>query len=235
VARGAKVIVLDDAFQHLGVVRDLDIVLLAAESLHGPRRTLPAGPWREKGEALARGDIGVVTRKRSSTEEARHAVRWMQERLRPGCRVAVAELRLGGFEGLRSGVAYHRSFVHGARVVAAAGVGDPGSFAAQLRALGARVDLRPFQDHHRYDARDARRLALDGQGADYVVMTAKDAVKMRCLWPADAAEPLVGVLEVCWERGEAEVERALNQVSWRRRVTDAPGTNIRGGESRFHQ
>jgi tetraacyldisaccharide 4'-kinase len=234
-AAGADVIVLDDGFQHLEVARDLDIVLLSAESLNGPLRSFPAGPWRERGDALARGDIGVVTRKSATIEQAHQTVRWMGERLRPGCRVAVAELRLGGFEGLRSGAAYPRSCVRGARVVAAAGIGDPRSFGAQLRALGARVDLRSFRDHHPYDAGDARRLARDGRDADYVVMTAKDAVKMRRLWPADAAEPLVGVLEVCWEDAEAEVERALNQVSWRRRATDAPGTNIRGGESRFHQ
>jgi tetraacyldisaccharide-1-P 4'-kinase len=120
-------------------------------------------------------------------------------------------------------------------VLAAAGIGDPEAFGAQLRALGAAVELRAFRDHYAYDASDARRLAVDGQAADQVVMTEKDAVKLRQLWPEDVAEPLVGVLEVCWENAGEEIEHALNQVWLRGRATDAPRTTTRGGESRSHQ
>jgi tetraacyldisaccharide-1-P 4'-kinase len=176
-----------------------------------------------------------VTRKWSATGEVHNAARWMQERLRPRGRVAVAELRLAGFEGLRSGVAYDASIVRGTRVLAAAGIGDPEAFRAQLRALGASVELRAFRDHHPYDASDARQLALHGRAADQVVMTEKDAVKLRQLWPADMAEPLVGVLEVRWEDGGEEIEHALNQVVLRRGATDIPETTTRGGESRSHQ
>src|SRR6185437_5935989 len=44
-AAGRDVVVLDDAFQHRGAKRDVDVVLLSAD-LAGPVRQLPAGPWR---------------------------------------------------------------------------------------------------------------------------------------------------------------------------------------------
>jgi len=49
-------------------------------------------------------------------------------------------------------------------------------------------------------------------GVDYVVVTEKDAVKLRARWPADAPEPLVAELDVHWERNEAAVVRALDTL-----------------------
>jgi len=51
---GAQLILLDDGFQHRPIYRDLDLVLLSAEYPFGNGRLLPAGPLREKPEALAR-------------------------------------------------------------------------------------------------------------------------------------------------------------------------------------
>jgi tetraacyldisaccharide-1-P 4'-kinase len=48
---------------------------------------------------------------------------------------------------------------------------------------------------------------------DYVVVTEKDAVKLRARWPDEAPEPLVAVLEVEWERNGEAVERALSAVT----------------------
>ena len=63
VARGAKVLVLDDAYQRLDVGRDLNIAVVSAESSRAVRWTLPAGPWREGWNALRRADLVIITRK----------------------------------------------------------------------------------------------------------------------------------------------------------------------------
>ncbi len=223
---GAQVLVLDDAFQRLGVARDLDIVLVSAESLQRSGRTLPAGPWREPGSALGRADLGVITRKRATPGDAARAARWMGSRLRPECPVAVAELALGGFAGLRTSTPHQLAIVRDARVLAVAGIGDPSSFGAQLRGLDAKIDLRAFRDHHRYDAADVRALLAASRHADYVVMTGKDAVKLRQLWPAETPEPLVAALDVRWEVAGEEVERALERLLVRRRTADVRGVSI---------
>ena len=98
------------------------------------------------------------------------------------------------------------------RVVVAAGISDPVSFAAQIRALGASVQLMAYQDHHAYPPSDVTRLARAAKDADYVVVTEKDAVKLRNRWPADAAEPLVAQLALRWEFNGDAVRRVLEGV-----------------------
>jgi tetraacyldisaccharide 4'-kinase len=211
---GASVLVLDDAFQHLRVARDLNIVVVSAESADAAPWTLPAGPWRESWRAVDRADWLVVTRKRASPE----AVAALVERLGAARRelpLSVAHLALVGFEGMQTGEERAVEIVAGRRVLAAAGVGDPASLAAQLAALGASVQLVVYQDHHAYSAADVGALLRAGAGADYVVVTEKDAVKLRGVWPRDASEPLVAQLRVSWERNGAPLERAVDAVGAR--------------------
>jgi tetraacyldisaccharide-1-P 4'-kinase len=102
------------------------------------------------------------------------------------------------------------ALVQGRRVTAAAGIADPHSFAGQLQALGASVQLLAYQDHHRYSSEDLERLVRASVEADYVVVTEKDAVKLRDRWPHEAPEPLVAALTVRWERNGRQLEQALD-------------------------
>jgi tetraacyldisaccharide 4'-kinase len=208
---GADTLVLDDAYQLLGLVPDLNIVVISAESVVGSPWPLPAGPWRERWDALDRADMIVVTRKRCSAEHA-SALADVLGRARPAVPVCTACLVLERLDGMQSGTRRDLAGLAGRRVVAAAGVADPESFAAQLRALGASVQLVAYQDHHRFMPADVRRLARLAAERDNVVVTEKDAVKLRAVWPGDAPEPLVAVLAVRWERNGPALEQALNDV-----------------------
>jgi tetraacyldisaccharide 4'-kinase len=208
-ARGAMVLILDDAFQLLGVARDLNIALMSAETMDAPRWTLPAGPWRESLRALARADWIVVTRK--CVEQAAAAALADDVASRHGGRpVAVAYLALERLEGLESGTRHAPAELAERRVLAAAGIADPGTFGAQLSALGAVVRVAAYRDHHAYSDADVRRLVRASAAADYVVVTEKDAVKLRGRWPRSAAEPLVAVQGVRWERHGRAFEQALD-------------------------
>ncbi len=212
VDRGAEVIVLDDAYQRLDVARDLNIAVVSAESSRAVRWTLPAGPWREGWRALRRADLVVITRKRAG----RAAAQDVAERVRraaPRGGIAVAHLGIRSFRRLHTGSRVQPEELAGARVLASAGVGDPEAFADQCRDLGARVRLVPWRDHHRYSETEVRRLLHAADEVDYVVVTEKDAAKLRGRWPEEAAEPLVAALDVRWERGRAMVETALDAVA----------------------
>jgi len=153
----------------------------------------------------------VVTRRRAAVAEsralaARIAARW------PGAVVATVQLALDGLAGLRSGRRVDLSALAKKRVIVAAGIADPVSFAAQVRAFGASVQLTAYQDHHAYPPGDVARLARAAKDADYVVVTEKDAVKLRSRWPADAPEPLVAELALRWELNGDAVERVLEGV-----------------------
>jgi len=209
---GAGALVLDDAFQLLSVRRDLNLALVAAEQLDYSPWLLPAGPWREGWGALRRADGIIVTRKRASPAATaaladRLAARW------PGKPVGVVHLALTGFGSLRTGRVLPEGALQGKRVLAAAGVADPDSFAAQLRERAAAVQLVAYQDHHAYSDADVAVLLNAAATTDYVVVTEKDAVKLRPRWPADAREPLVAVLGVRWERGQHAIEVLLSTLT----------------------
>src|SRR2546425_11448511 len=65
-AQGAQVLVLDDAYQLLGVGRDLNIAVVSAESAAASPWPLPAGPWREGRGAPDRAGLIVVTPKNAA-------------------------------------------------------------------------------------------------------------------------------------------------------------------------
>ncbi len=209
VSRGAQVIVLDDAFQRLDIGRDLDVAVVSAESSRAARWTLPAGPWREGWAALRRADLVVVTRKRADRATALAVAHRIHETA-PAARLAMARLGIVGFHSLISEQRFPAEVLSGGRVLASAGIADPDAFADQCEQLGAQVRLVRFSDHHRYADSDVRRLLHAASQVDYVVVTQKDAVKLRHRWPATAPEPLVAQLGVFWERGRAAVETALN-------------------------
>ena len=126
--------------------------------------------------------------------------------------MVVAHLALRVCEEMVSGRAVPLERLVGTRVLASAGIADPAGFAAQIRELGATVQLVSYQDHHPYSTADLERLVRFTGEADYVVVTEKDAVKLRHRWPPGAREPLVALLDVVWTHNGTMLERALASV-----------------------
>ena len=199
-AEGAQVLVLDDAYQRLDVWRDLNIAVVSAETTRAVPWSLPAGPWREGLHALDRADALIVTRKRADAASAMG--------LRP--RSGAADSRAGRRgESRRPALRGHAERPRGRvgtssigkRVVAASAIGDPEAFIAQTKATGAQVQVATWNDHHGYRDEDVAWLARAARKADLVVITQKDAVKLRDRWPASVPEPLVAALDLTWEEG----------------------------------
>jgi tetraacyldisaccharide 4'-kinase len=209
-ARGANVLVLDDAYQRLDVRRDLNLAVVSAETTRAVRWSLPAGPWREGLHALDRADAIVVTRKRASSEAAQALAADLQGRIAGP--VAVAHLGLRYLEGMVSGARQPASVLAGKRVVAASGIADPDAFVAQTKATGAAVQVATWKDHHAYRDEDVAWLAHAARRADHVVITQKDAVKLRNRWPNSVPEPLVAMLDLEWEEGGDRIAAALDAV-----------------------
>jgi len=208
--RGAQVLVLDDAYQRLDVRRDLNIAVVSAETTRAVRWPLPAGPWREGLSALDRADAVIVTRKRATAEAALALAADLQARVSGP--IAIAHLGLRYLEGMVSGTRRPASALSGKRVVAASGIADPDAFVAQTKATGAAVQVATWKDHHAYRDEDVAWLAHAARRADHVVITQKDAVKLRNRWPNSVPEPLVAMLDLEWEEGGERIADALNAV-----------------------
>jgi tetraacyldisaccharide 4'-kinase len=74
------------------------------------------------------------------------------------------------------------------------------------------VRLRVFRDHYPFDREDAALLARDGEGADFVVCTLKDAVKLAPVWPRTGPGLWYLSQQVILERGRPVLERLIDGV-----------------------
>ena len=207
---GATVLVLDDAFQLRQVWRDYNIAVVSAETSRAVPWPLPAGPWREGLAALERADALIVTRKRADAQVAAELAARLARRVRGP--TGIVHLGVRRYEGLLSSRAVPSEQLTGSRVVAAAAIADPDAFIAQTKATGAQVQVATWRDHHEFRDEDVAWLAKAARKADYLIITQKDAVKLRDRWPASVPEPLVAVLDVEWEAGEAEFGAALDAI-----------------------
>ena len=159
-------------------------LVVSAETTRAVRWPLPAGPWRE-------GLGGARPGRRGDRHpEAGHAGgrrwRWPPS-WRTGSTGPVAIAHLGLRHARRAGRAAPvgpADTLAGKRVVAASGIADPDAFVAQTKATGAAVQVATWKDHHDYRDEDVAWLAHAARRADHVVITQKDAVKLRDRWPA---------------------------------------------------
>jgi tetraacyldisaccharide-1-P 4'-kinase len=76
--------------------------------------------------------------------------------------------------------------------VAASAIADPDAFVAQTKGHRAQVQVATWKDHHDFRDQDLAWLAKAARKADFVVVTQKDAVKLRDRWPASAARAAGG-------------------------------------------
>ena len=213
VAKGCDVVVLDDAFQHRRLRRDLDVVLVAVEAWDPAPRLLPRGPWREDVSALARADAIVLTRKSASAARAGEVAAEVA-RVAPGKPVAVCHLAPSRLMPLHGGGPRKLAWLRAREVLAVAALAQPGPFFDTLRDAGARVEEDASPDHHPFSAVDAARIQARAEGRT-IVMTHKDAVKLRGLLPA-STEALVLEQAVRIEAGGDALDAALRGALERR-------------------
>jgi tetraacyldisaccharide 4'-kinase len=162
---------LDDGYQHLRLRRDLNILLLDAGRPFGNGWTLPAGLLRESPAAVRRADVVVFTRADRGTP-------CLDIPDIPTCR---SSHRLTGVVVLAGGDISPFSVLAKRKGVACAGIADPETFFDALVQQGLTLSATlSFGDHCCYgEAERAEiRRAVHESGADYLITTEKDAVKL---------------------------------------------------------
>jgi tetraacyldisaccharide 4'-kinase len=208
-AHGADIVVLDDAFQHRRIARNADIVILSAEQLLRPHRMLPAGPWRERLPAARRADLLVVTRKSARAADTERATDMVRIAI-PDVPIVVAYLAPDKLIASDDSImAIDR--LRGAPVVAIGAIGEPELFKAQLEALGARVSLNAFRDHHPFSDDEISAIAAGVPADGFAVCTLKDAVKLASRWPGPSRLWYVSQ-QLVVEQGAEEIDRLLKRV-----------------------
>ncbi|MCF8044289.1 MAG: tetraacyldisaccharide 4'-kinase [Desulfarculaceae bacterium] len=182
-------VILDDAFQHLRLSRDLDILLCDFEKPLGNNRLLPAGKLREPFEkAVKRADIIVLTRspclELSAEPKSPQAIsRLLSDR--PVFFTAHAPYlylhQLSQKKAEESCVSEGLELLANQTCVAFSGLADNKGFKTSLEKLSiATIEHLEFPDHYRYKEADILMVqqAAEALAADWIVTTEKDYAKI---------------------------------------------------------
>ncbi len=175
-----QLILLDDAFQHRRIHRDLDIVLLDALAPFGYGHLFPRGMLREPLSSLRRADVVALSRANLIDPSERSRIQSVvrghaPEALWIECSHAPRELRSAS--GKRAEIASLAS----RKIAAFCGIGNPAGFRRTLSQCGCDVAaFREFADHYSYEQSDLDSLGAwaSGLAVDAVVCTQKDLVKI---------------------------------------------------------
>lgn len=205
---GTEIFVLDDAFQYLRVARDLNIVTIDATDPWGGERLLPQGRLREPPKGLARADCVVLTR--ADRADDLDSITGTVQEFAGDIPVFTSRMRTTSLRTL-----------DGAPVVspvqpagAFCGVGNPESFFNQLRREGYEAAFTcAFPDHHQYKQIDVDGLVREAKahGAESLITTAKDAIKLRRL---DLSIPCyVLEIEISIDEDDRFVQLMRNAIS----------------------
>lgn len=205
---GSDCFVLDDGFQHLRLARDLNIVTIDATNPWGGGKLLPYGRLRETLDGLGRADCFVITRcDQAGNLDALRSEIFELTGERP---IFHSQMRTFRVSALKNGF---DDLGPQARVAAFCAVGNPSSFFEHLCRSGYELALqKSFPDHHIYsqDEIDSLIASAKEAGANSLITTAKDAVKLRAM--SFSIPCYVSEIEISIENGE-ELARLILQTS----------------------
>jgi tetraacyldisaccharide 4'-kinase len=170
-------LLLDDGYQHLQLHRDLDLLLIDSQVGFGDHHLLPRGILREPLSHLRRADLLLLTKVEDL--EACQPLDEKLHRIHPSSPIFHSHYEPLGLIGPNE----EREELHslkGKKVMALSGIANPSYFVSLLRKYGLEMVREvTFPDHHVYSKRDLASIEKRSKGADRVVTTEKDMVKLK--------------------------------------------------------
>lgn len=157
------IIILDDAFQHRKIQRDLNIVLVDSKKLFGNGKHLPAGPLREDLNNLKRADRLIIMNKSGEDVDLKIFKNFFASEKTTLCKVIPSytyNIKTTEILPLKS------------EVTAICAIGQPEQFYNFVRQKFNLKKTITFDDHHQYQKKDISKISGN------IITTEKDAVKL---------------------------------------------------------
>lgn len=171
-----ELIVLDDAFQHRKVARDLDLLLIDANRLPVEDWVVPAGTLRESIRGLKRADLLLVNKIKhdSQIENITPKLSRWQKKV---AFMQVEQKEIKAFDPSQDFT--EMNLKEEKEVVLFSGIGNPDFFEAQIQAAGWKLKKHiKFGDHYDFKGKDIDRL-LKEKGANSIFLcTEKDFYRL---------------------------------------------------------
>ncbi|MEO0895161.1 MAG: tetraacyldisaccharide 4'-kinase [Bacteroidota bacterium] len=212
---GIDVVILDDAFQHVKVKRDLDLVMVDAQRMPDEDFVLPMGSLREGRQSLKKADL-IVLNKLAVGENPASKIK----RLAAYNRHVLAIKPVFQTAYHFSGEALPAIDKAGVSLIAFAGLGNNRHFFQMLKENGWTLEESlSFRDHYSYSEKDIERLiSLAGKKVGkrelLIATTEKDYMRLknyRGLHSAELQKWIYFPVEVEWLSGKDNFIQLLNE------------------------
>ena len=175
-------IVLDDAFQHRKISRDLNLVLIDATNPFGYGYVLPRGLLREPISGLQRADVVFITRADNVSDDSLKQIESRILKAKNDLRNRIHRISFRPTSIVtKDGRCGHCNEIRGKRVTVMTGIGNPDAFVATCTKLGAVVvATKFFPDHHHFTSRELNAVEklADDSDCSLILCTVKDLVKI---------------------------------------------------------
>jgi tetraacyldisaccharide 4'-kinase len=203
------VLLLDDAYQHRRIYRDMDILTMDASQPWGNGQVLPAGPLREHKRNVNRAHLIVLTRAENGNLTMENLLSFETLAKVP---VVSTTHQPVHWINLKTGDALELDALRGRFVLAFTGIGNPTSFLNTLKSLHIEpVDFICYKDHHWFKRQETASIfkRAEQHGAIAVVTTEKDGV--RLMNPVQASLPVYSLrITQVIKTGENAFKQAIN-------------------------
>jgi tetraacyldisaccharide 4'-kinase len=197
----AKVLIMDDGFQHRRLARDLDIVTIDATRPFGYGKLLPAGLLREPVSSLSRAGAVVITRCNQVSEAKLSELKQKLQAINPDMIIAESIHAVVSVKYTETTVIPAKAgiqkdnkkmdsclrrndnieWLKSKKVFAFCGIGNPDAFFNTIKDIGAKlIGSKAYDDHYHYTNTclvDISRQAREN-GADLILTTQKDWTKI---------------------------------------------------------
>jgi tetraacyldisaccharide 4'-kinase len=177
---GTDTLILDDGFQYLNLKSHINILLVDATCPFDNHHVLPRGLLREPIKNIKRADFIFLT-KSNGSRSLRHLKAFLRRKNHLAEIIECCHRPQYLEDVFNRGERLELTALKGKKVGSISAIANPGSFNAFLKELGAEIVSEVhFADHHRYRQQEMIDFINKAKeaGADYIMTTEKDAVRM---------------------------------------------------------
>ena len=191
------VIILDDAFQHISLIRNLNLLLLDQKKPFGNNQIVPRGILREPVSSVLRSDVLIFTRSDPKEPDLQHGGKFINKKSFTSWHSPFIHKIIKGNNGQNKkkkekNQKQQNNIITQKNIFAFSGIADNMNFLTTLKELKYHIKgFSKFNDHHQYSSEDIDAILQSAlnSNANMIATTHKDYIKLTPTlpWPMDLA------------------------------------------------
>lgn len=214
---GAEVIILDDGYQYIKLIRDENILLFDAYHLLNNGHLLPRGKLRETVNEVKRASAIILLNTEKAPKENYFSEINKIKKVAKGIPIFYMNYKITEFHGLNIKTILKPNEISKLKVIAFSGIANPDSFLNSLKENNIQpVEFIIYPDHYTYSFNDIKHIVSIAKrnNIENIITTEKDSVKIEELCEAVEVTFWSAVLELYFNTLNPFDEIFVNKKKW---------------------